>query len=156
MVIWVGGLGVIIPLWVMYFAQSFWARREKVQLRHETGPIGGVIQLYFAGAFSFMPLTSDVVVDASKEVRGRIAAVGIIVPGIIAMALWYAYKTTGRLELLFLADAFLIHPMVQCFPLNPLEGIFIWRWRKGVWTLIFFWIMSMFMLAASEALRNVI
>ena len=90
MVIWLGGIIMFLPLWVIFFVQSFWARREGKQLILETGPIGGVIQLYFAGAFSFMPLTSDVIVpNASTASRGRIAAVGLIVPTILAGALWY-------------------------------------------------------------------
>lgn len=159
MVIWLGGIVMFLPLWVIFFVQSFWARREGKQLILETGPIGGVIQLYFAGAFSFMPLTSDVIVpNASTASRGRIAAVGLIVPTILAGALWYLWKTTNSIhpQLLFLADAFLIYPMVQCFPLAPLEGIYIWRWDKSLWLFFFIVIMSMFMLMASEALRGII
>ena len=133
MVIWLGGIIMFLPLWIIFLVQSFWAKREGKQLILETGPIGGVIQLYFAGAFSFMPLTSDVIVpNASPASRGRIAAVGLIVPTLLAGILWYLWKTTNSIhpQLLFLADAFLIYPMVQCFPLAPLEGIYVWRWNK--------------------------
>ena len=82
----------------------------------------------------------------------------LIVPTLLAGVLWYLWKTTNSIypQVLFLADAFLIYPMVQCFPLAPLEGIYIWRWNKSLWLVFFFVIMSMFMLMASEALRGII
>ena len=159
LLIWLGGIIMFLPLWVIFFVQSFWAKREGKELILETGPIGGVIQLYFAGAFSFMPLTSDVIVpDASAATRGRIATIGLLVPTILAAILWYLWKTTNSIhpQILFAADAFLIYPMVQCFPLAPLEGIYIWRWNKTLWFFFFVLIMSMFMLMASEALRGII
>ena len=104
-----------------------------------------------------MPLTSDVEVPkANTAQRARVAIVGLLVPTVIAVGFWYAFKVTKIPELLFVADAFLIYPMVQCFPLHPLEGIFIWRWKKIYWVELFLIIMSMFMLAASEGLQNVI
>ena len=155
-VIWIGGLIMVIPLWVMFFAQSFSARKFGVILHHETGPIGGGIQLYFAGAFSFMPLTSDVIINTSKSVRGRIALWGITVLCLFALCFWLAWKITGNPFVLFIADAFLIYPMVQCFCLNPLEGYHVWKWRKSVWFLLFLFVMGLFSFVASEGLKNVI
>ena len=157
MVIWLGGFLMVLPLWLMYFAQAAVARREGLVLRHETGVDGGFIQLYFAGAFSFMPLTSDVIVDgASDAQRGRIALGGVLSSTVVSVLLWMAWKVSGVPMLVLLADAFLIYPMVQIFPLNPLEGIFIWRWSRLLWLVLFFLIMFLFMVPGSEALRSVI
>ncbi|MFT5684446.1 MAG: hypothetical protein ACI8RZ_005387 [Myxococcota bacterium] len=157
MLIWLGGLLMVLPLWLMYFAQAATARREGLTLRHETGVDGGFIQLYFAGAFSFMPLTSDVIVDdATDAQRGRIALVGISASTAVSVVLWMAWKASGIPTLIFLADAFLIYPMVQVFPLNPLEGIYVWRWSRLLWVVLFFIIMFLFMVPGSEALRSVI
>jgi len=156
-VIWLGGFLMVLPLWLMYFAQAAVARREGLVLRHETGVDGGFIQLYFAGAFSFMPLTSDVIVDgASDAQRGRIALGGVLSSTVVSVLLWMAWKVSGVPMLVLLADAFLIYPMVQIFPLNPLEGIFIWRWSRLLWLVLFFLIMFLFMVPGSEALRSVI
>ncbi|MDG1480701.1 MAG: hypothetical protein P8R54_13985 [Myxococcota bacterium] len=157
MVIWLGGFLMVLPLWLMYFAQAAVARREGLVLRHETGVDGGFIQLYFAGAFSFMPLTSDVIVDgASDAQRGRIALGGILSSTAVSVMLWLVWKVSGVPMLVLLADAFLIYPMVQIFPLNPLEGIFIWRWSRLLWLVLFVIIMFLFMVPGSEALRSVI
>ena len=155
-VIWGGALIFTLPLWVIYFFQAGEARRRGLVLRHETGMDGGLIQLYFAGAFSFMPLTSDVVVEGTEEERGRVALVGLLAPTFIAIGLWGAWKATGITPLLFAADAFLIYPMVQTFPLDPLDGVRVWRWNKVVWTVVFLAIISVFMFAGSEGLKSVI
>ncbi|MCO4771271.1 MAG: hypothetical protein KDA24_14655 [Deltaproteobacteria bacterium] len=156
MVIWLGGLIVVLPLWFIYFVQSGLAKSLGVVLRHETGVDGGVIQLYFAGAFSFMPLTSDVIVEGSDATKGKVALAGLIGPALVAMALWFAWKATGNQMVLFAADAFLIYPMVQTFPLDPLDGVRVWRWNKLIWFAVFLFIMSGFLLAGSEGLKNVI
>lgn len=155
-VIWGGAAIFTLPLWVIYFFQAGAARRRKLILRHKTGVDGGIIQLYFAGAFSFMPLTSDVVVEGTDEERGRVALVGLLAPTLIAMVLWGAWKATGLTPLLFAADAFLIYPMVQTFPLDPLDGVRVWRWNRVVWTATFLLIMAVFMFAGSEGLKSVI
>ena len=157
MVIWLGGVVMVLPLWLMFFVQLTAAQQSGLALRHETGVDGGFIQLYFAGAFSFMPLTSDVIVEeATVAQRGRIAMLGVTAPLMVAVMFWLGWKMTGNPLLVFLADAFLIYPMVQIFPLTPLEGIFIWRWNRLLWLVLFIAIMFFFMIPGSEALRSVI
>ena len=154
--IWFGAFFVVVPLWFIYFVQSGVARGMGITLRHETGVDGGIIQLYFAGAFSFMPLTSDVVIEGDEAQQGKISLAGLLAPAFVAMGLWAAWKSTGDARLLFAADAFMIYPMVQTFPLNPLDGVRVWRWNKLVWFAVFLFIMTAFMLAGSEGLKNVI
>ena len=157
MIIWLGGLIVVIPLWLIYLFQSWRARREGLLLKHETGPIGGGIQLYFAGAFSFMPLTSDVEVpDADVAQRSAIAIYGLIPPALLSLVVWFVWRQVGDPRLLFVSDALLIFPMVQCFPLSPLEGIFVWNHSKTQWFFVFLFIMSLFMIVASSGLKGVI
>ena len=156
LVIWAGGVIVVLPLWFMYFTQWTVARRYNKVLRHETGVDGGIIQLYFAGAFSFMPLTSDVIVDCDPKVRSAVALAGIFPTTFLAILLWFLAKLSGGGLLLFCAEAFMLYPMVQCFPLKPLEGGYVWRYSKKIWAVMFFVVMAMFMLFASEGLNNVI
>lgn len=155
--IWAGGLVMVLPMWFIFFVQNLVARRQGNQIRHETGVDGGFIQLYFAGAFSFMPLTSDTIVDGADQTqRGQIALVGLIAPVALAIALWVCWRLTGEHALIFASDAFLIYPMVQIFPLNPLEGRHLWQHNRVQWTVLFVIIMFLFLLVGSEALRSVI
>ena len=154
--LWLGGIVMFIPLWFMFLFQNLAAKILGAVLNHETEWIGGSIQLYFAAAFSFMPLTSDVMIDTTIRKRGLIALAGLIPPTLLSGVLWFVWKQTGNEMILFVADAFLIFPMVQIFPLDPLEGIHLWRWKKTAWLFAFFIIMGMFLFAGSEALKNVI
>lgn len=157
LLIWVGGLVMVLPMWFIFFVQQLVARKQGTTLRHETGVDGGFIQLYFAGAFSFMPLTSDTIVDDATEAqRGRLAMAGLVAPTALAIALWVAWRLTGNHLFVFASDAFLIYPMVQIFPLNPLEGMHLWRHSRAQWTILFVIIMFLFLSMGSEALRSVI
>lgn len=157
-IIWGGAALFVLPLWFIYFAQAGAARREGVLLRHETGPDGGLIQLYFAGAFSYMPLSSDVIVEGDMAQKGRVSLVGLLAPTGVSIALWLVWKLGGGTltPLLFASDAFLIYPMVQCFPLAPLDGVHVWRWKKGLWVAVFVFVMGAFLFMGSEGLKNVI
>jgi hypothetical protein len=157
-VIWVGAALIVLPLWCIFLAQAGVARLYRVPLRHETGLDGGLIQLYFAGAFSFMPLSSDVVVEGSRRQSGIVSLAGILVPTAISIGLWLYWKLDGetRQFVLLASDAFLIYPLVQVFPLEPLDGIRLWRWRRGLWLATFFFVMGTFVFMGSEGLKHVI
>jgi len=157
-VIWAAAALFVVPLWFVYFVQSGVARRLGVPLRHETGIDGGLIQLYFAGAFSFMPLSSDVVIRGTSAERGRISLAGILVPMALSITLWLIWKLSGETmqPVLLASDAFLIYPMVQCFPLDPLDGIRLYRWHRGIWLAVFVFVMATFVFMGSEGLKNVI
>lgn len=156
--IWGGAILFVLPLWLIFFTQSGVARRLGVPLRHETGVDGGLIQLYFAGALSFMPLSSDVEVDGTTAERGRVSLAGLVVPTVISIALWLFWKLTGGTTqmVLLASDAFLIYPMVQCFPLDPLDGSRLYRWHRGIWLAVFVVVLSAFIFMGSEGLKNVI
>lgn len=158
LVIWGAAALFVLPLWFVYFVQSGVARRLGVPLRHETGIDGGLIQLYFAGAFSFMPLSSDVIIRGTTAERGRISLAGILIPMAVSIALWLIWKLSGETmhPVLLASDAFLIYPMVQCFPLDPLDGIRLFRWHKGIWLAVFVFVMGTFVFMGSEGLKNVI
>lgn len=157
-VIWAAAALFVVPLWFVYFVQSGVARRLGIPLRHETGIDGGLIQLYFAGAFSFMPLSSDVVIKGTSAERGRVSLAGILIPMAVSIALWLIWKLSGETmqPVLLASDAFLIYPMVQCFPLDPLDGIRLYRWHRGIWLAVFVFVMGTFVFMGSEGLKNVI
>jgi hypothetical protein len=157
-VIWGAAALFVLPLWFIYLTQSGVARRLGVSLSHETGLPGGLIQLYFAGAFSFMPLASDVIIKGTTAERGRVSLAGILVPTAVSIALWLAWKLTGGTmqPVLLASDAFLLYPMVQCFPLDPLDGSRLFRWHRGLWLVVFVFVMGTFVFMGSEGLKNVI
>lgn len=157
-VIWLGGLLFLLPMWAIHGIMTLAARRFDASLHSETGWDGGLIQLYFAGALSFMPLAVDMEISGSSASRGKVAVVGLVVPALISLACWLAWSLGGRSfpPLLLAADAFLIYPLVQVFPISPLFGVEIWQWKRSVWVAVFLGIMLGFILIGSEGLKNVI
>lgn len=157
-VIWLGGLVFIVPMWIIHLIMTLSARRHGATLHSETGWDGALIQLYFAGAFSFMPLAVDMKIDGDSAARGKVAVAGLVMPALISLGCWTLWTLTGRTmaPLLLAADAFLIYPLVQVFPISPLFGVEIWQWRRSVWTAVFFGIMIGFILIGSEGLKHVI
>ena len=105
-----------------------------------------------------MPLSSDVVIEGTTAERGRVSMAGIIFPTLVSIALWLFWKLTGQtMQFVLLAsDAFLIYPMVQCFPLDPLDGSRLYRWHRGIWFAVFMVVMLAFIFMGSEGLKNVI
>lgn len=157
-VLWGGGLVMLLPLWLIYGVQAFVARRRGVVLQHATAIDGGLLQLYFAGAMSFMPLTSDVFVGGTDEDRGRVAIASLLFPTLFGCALWGLWKLTGESSpwILFAADAFLLYPMVQVFPLQPLDGFDLWEWSRSRWFGVFVAVLVAFVFLGSEGLKHVI
>ena len=156
--LWGGGLLMVLPLWVIFLVQATVARRSGATLIHSTAVDGGLLQLYFAGALSFMPLTSDVYVEGALDKRGKVAVAGLLVPTLIGCLLWASWKVTGESmgTVLLAADAFLLYPMVQVFPMQPLDGSNLWEWRKGLWLSLFVVILVAFVTIGSEGLKHVI
>ena len=74
----------------------------------------------------------------------------------IAAVLWVLWYLLGNPWILVTADIFLIYPMVQVFPLKPLDGSDLWAWSRGAWIGTFIVVMSTFIFMGSEALKNVI
>ena len=90
------------------------------------------------------------------EQKGRVSLVGLIAPTLVSIALWATWKATGLTWVLLASDAFLIYPMIQSFPLAPLDGVHVWRWKKRVWCAVFVFVMGAFLFMGSEGLKNVI
>ena len=157
-VLWAGGLVMLLPLWLIYFVQAAVARRRGVTLQHTTALDGGMLQLYFAGALSFMPLTSDVFVGGTDEDRGRVAIASLLFPTLAGALLWGIWKATGESNpwVLFAGDAFLLYPMVQVFPLQPLDGFDLWEWSRSRWFGVFVVVLVAFVFLGSEGLKHVI
>jgi hypothetical protein len=105
-----------------------------------------------------MPLASDVVVEGNTAERGRVSLAGLVAPTVVAIVLWLIWKLTGGTiqPILLASDAFLIYPMVQCFPLTPLDGNQVFRWHRGIWLMVFALVMASFIFMGSEGLKNVI
>ena len=97
---------------------------------------GLLLQGYFTGAGSFLPLTTDVEYHGDKKSKCNLAMISLL-----GMLVFFGiFYLTGTLvnspALNFLSSMFLVYGFVYSFPIKPLEGHFIWSSSKLLWLLI--------------------
>jgi hypothetical protein len=107
-----------------------------VRARYRTEIDGLLLQGYFTGAGSFLPLTTDVDFEGSDKGK-RLLALGSLAGMFSAhVVLEYVGRAVGAPGIEFLGAMFLVYCFVYCFPISPLEGHFIWKSSKLQWTLV--------------------
>jgi hypothetical protein len=156
-VLWWGGLLFVLPVGLTFAIARALMRRAGGDAALSTGAESGLVQLYFAGAFSFMPLAADLHLQGADDTRGKAVLAGLSACLGVSFACWALWRWAGGNSwLLFTADAFLLYPLVQCFPLRPLDGHAVWKWRRKSWAMLFLVVMVGFLFTASEGLKRVI
>jgi len=125
-----------LPLLVYAGLHQVFGRACGVRVRYRTEIDGLLLQAYFTGAGSFLPLTTDVDYTGSERAK-RTMAIGSIL-GLFAIHLVavFAGRWLGSDRLEFLGFMLLIYSFVYCFPIKPLEGHFIWATSKLQWGLV--------------------
>lgn len=107
-----------------------------VKVGYRTSIDGLLLQGYFTGAGSFLPLTTDIEFEGERK---RVTTVAVIALAaayglhLILTALGQAY---GHELLEFTGAMFLVYCFVFSFPIPPLEGFYIWKTSKLLWLVV--------------------
>lgn len=143
-----------LPL-LFYTAIAAWAGRVfHVSVSFATGIDGLLIQAYFTGAGSFLPMTTDVETEGTTANVGKVAACALAGCYLIHLALLLAASTTGWVALEMASGMFLIYAFVYSFPIAPLEGQSLWAWNKWAWLAVFVPILFSFIFAFPPSLSQ--
>jgi hypothetical protein len=132
------------------------ARWQRLPIRFVTTIEGLLVQAYFTGAGSFLPMTTDIELEGQPKSKARVA--GFALFGLYGMHLLSA----GLAHLLenptlgFASGVMLIYCFVYAFPIKPLEGYWIWSYRKIFWALVFVPILLSFALTFPETLQIIL
>ena len=116
----------------------------RVQLR--TAFDGLLLQGYFTGAGSFLPMTTDVDYDGETKQKAKTAAsalAGLFVMHLLLAAIGLA---TGIQVLSFASTTFLLYCFVCSFPIKPLEGYELWQASRLLWALLWLPILTAFIM----------
>lgn len=106
-----------------------------VRATYRTEIDGLLLQAYFTGAGSFLPLTTDVEFTGTERSKRWLAICSILgMFGLHVLLMWLSPGAGSPLE--FLGAMFLIYCFVYAFPIKPLEGHFIWASSKLQWALV--------------------
>ena len=115
-----------------------------------------MLQAYFTGAGSFLPLTTDVEYEGDDKSACKLA-VGSLLGMLGFFGIFFVAGGIYNLAILkFLGSMFLVYCFVYSFPIKPLEGHFIWSFNKLVWLLVMLPILISFMTCMDYAFGEIL
>jgi hypothetical protein len=113
------------------------ARSMHLRIRFAAELDALLLQAYFTGAGSFLPMTTDFEYDGNEGQRARLAGISLGALFLVHVVLYVLSAMMGSYPLKFASAMFLIYCFVYAFPLKPLEGHDLWKRSKLLWTCAF-------------------
>ena len=136
---------------LIHYGFMFWrsvANDVKISLRT---PLDGIIlQAYFTGALSYLPLASDITLEGSVENKARCAGETLIMMLGLSIFLDSFGHLLDVVVLEIWAAQILLYVFVISFPLRPLEGSDILAHSKFWWFAVFFFVLLAFLFNMPE------
>jgi len=136
-----------LPLIVYAIALRLAARLAGGTIRFQTALDGLLLQAYFTGAGSFLPLTTDVHYAGDRSKHHLIAASGLVSMYVVHLLLLLAGNLTDIYALQFASAMFLTYCFVFSFPIYPLDGYYLWARSRWLWFACWVPIMASFVFA---------
>lgn len=125
--------------------------KNDVTVSLRTSMDGIILQAYFTGACSYLPLASDVELNGTQENRAKCSAMALI----LMLAISLFIDSVGYLISFPILEVWaahiLLYVFVISFPLKPLEGSDVFSYRKDWWGLIFIGVLLSFLLNIPES-----
>ena len=133
-------------------ALLLWTYSHKCEtnFRVSTSIEGVLLQGYFTGALSYLPLASDLSIEGSPKGRFDTHLWTIMTMLIASFILHSAGNFFSIPLLLALGTHMLLYVFVISFPLKPLDGSGVFAYSKRMWFLIFVLVMLCFLLNMPE------
>jgi len=115
-----------------------------------------LLQAYFTGSGSYLPLATDSEIAGPPSARARLAACSL--GGLFVLHLGCATLGTAWdcYVLQYLGGMFLLYCFVFSFPIAPLDGYSIWSTSRWLWLLIWIPILLSFIWALPEPLHVIL
>lgn len=145
-----------VPLLAYFLWMPALARVFGVTSTASTGVDGLVLQAYFTAAGSFLPLTSEVLLEGSPGGKARTAGVSLALFVAGHVVLSWAAAATGSLALSHLATFFLLYGFVFSFPLRPLDGGHLFAVSKVGWFVVWAGLTALFAWRVPEAFHGIL
>lgn len=128
----------------------------QVGVQYRTQLDGLLLQGYFTGAASFLPLTTDVEYHGSPRAKARLALGTLAGLMLVHLGLFAAARATASPHLLLAASGVLMYAFVFSFPLSPLEGHYLWQRSKLLWVAVWLPILLTFVSNLPAAITEVL
>lgn len=145
-----------LPLLAYALLVAIAARWHGVETRWQTGLDGLLLQGYFTGAGSFLPLTTDVdyrgtdsaTTRTSVTVLGGLFALHLLCRGLGAWQESAALSFTGAM--------FLLYAFIYSFPIRPLDGHYLWSRSKLLWFVVWLVLLVAFVSSIPESFNGIL
>jgi len=148
---WLSFIYVLAPLAVYVLAEK--SAAGILGIRHVLlcPPDAVLVQFYFAGAVSFLPLANESHLYGSERQNGLVSLAGtaslvLLVPAILVLA--------PGLELMSLVS--LLFMLISTFPIKPMAGNYIWKWNKAISLFAFLLALEFIALFGSGAVAGIV
>lgn len=145
-----------LPMLVYAAAIKVAGRVYGAETRFATEPDGLLLQAYFTGGGSFLPMLTDMVIYGTTKQRGRVAFAALLTMLTSHFVLLAVAKAAHSGTAEFAASMFLLYTFIYSFPIHPLEGRAIWGDSRLLWVLLFIPTLMAFLLAFPAALLEVV
>lgn len=123
-----------LPLLVYAGINLVVGRLLGVVVAFETAVDGVLLQAYFTGSGSFLPMTTDVVYEGTDTQRAKLSIASI--GGLFLCHILLATAFSGSPVAVMASNFFLVYCFVFAFPIKPLEGWEVWNRSKLLWVVV--------------------
>jgi hypothetical protein len=145
-----------MPLLVYACLLAVAAPRCGARVTFRTGWEALLLQAYFTGSGSFLPLSTDSEMTGQPAARARLALVSL--GGLLALHL--ACSAAGYYfdfyPLQYVAGMFLLYCFVFSFPIAPLDGYYLWAYSRWQWLIVWIPILASFIWIMPESLHVIL
>lgn len=125
-----------VPMLMFTLLVRLFSRWHGVEARFSTSWDGMILQAYFTGAGSFLPLATDV--EYHGERRAQAWTASSVLGSLLALhwILHFVGRSSGWWTVEFLGVMTIIYAFVYSFPLRPLDGYYLWSDSKWKWAVL--------------------
>ena len=149
-------LAATAPLALHFVATHLWARPLSVDVRAHTGLDGLLLQAYFTGAGSFLPLASEVILEGPERAKAWVSGATLLTLVGGALALPWLGDLTGLGVLHATGVCCSLYAFVYAFPLRPLDGARLWAVSRIGWAVVWAGATATFAARVPEALYGLL
>lgn len=158
-----GGLSLLsmsalacLPLLIHYAMFFLIGRLVGVTVALRTDIDGILLQAYFTGAMSYLPLASDVELEGNQREKA-VCAAGVLFGFVVLYAiLSLAGEWLANPWMTGLSSQLLLYAFVLSFPLPPLDGSDVWAHSRWAWLALFLAILMTFLGRMPESFYEIL
>jgi hypothetical protein len=145
-----------VPLLVYAGLIALAGRAWRVPLEYHTAADGLILQAYFTGATSFLPLTTDVEYRGAPRANALVALTSLGGMFLLHLLLYQVGRATGSYGLQFAAAMFLLYAFVYSFPIRPLDGQYLWAQSRLLWLAVWAPVLACFVINLPESFNAIL